>query len=199
LLNTIKMANIVAIFFCLLYYHFMRVVAGKYRGKILKDFELESTKPTTDRVKESIFNLIQFDVNGAVVLDLFAGTGALGIESISRGAKTTYFVDANPKAIEIITSNLNSIDGEYFVEKIDFQSYLKNTKNKFDIIFLDPPYKTDLGLKAINMIIENNLLKDEGIIIFETSEENNFELAYQGFDIKKKKYGKIIVFKMVKI
>ena len=84
----------------------MRVVAGRYRGKKLKEFELETTKPTLDRVKESMFNLVQFEIVDAVVLDLFSGTGALGVESISRGAKKTYFVDANPKAIKIIKENL---------------------------------------------------------------------------------------------
>lgn len=176
----------------------MRVVSGKYRGKILKEFELNSTKPTTDRVKESIFNLIQFDVVDAVVLDLFAGTGALGIEAISRGAKKTYLVDSNMQAIKIIKDNLNGIDGDYVVENIDYQTYLKTSKTKFDIVLLDPPYKTNFGLDAIRTLIEKDLINHGGIIIFETSEENNFDLNFEGFDIKKKKYGKIIVFKMVK-
>ena len=176
----------------------MRVVSGKYRGKILKEFELNSTKPTTDRVKESIFNLIQFDVVDAVVLDLFAGTGALGIEAISRGAKKTYLVDSNMQAIKIIKDNLNGIDGDYVVENTDYQTYLKTSKTKFDIVLLDPPYKTNFGLDAIRTLIEKDLINHGGIIIFETSEENNFDLNFEGFDIKKKKYGKIIVFKMVK-
>ena len=84
----------------------MRVISGKYRGKKLKEFDLNSTRPTTDRVKESIFNLIQFEVIDSVVLDLFSGTGALGVEAISRGAKKTYLVDTNTQAIAIIKENL---------------------------------------------------------------------------------------------
>lgn len=177
----------------------MRIVAGKYRGKVLKEFELNSTKPTTDRVKESIFNLIQFDVADSVVLDLFSGTGALGIEAISRGAKKVYLTDCNSQAINIIKSNLKGIDGEHVVQQTDYETFLNTIKEKFDIVLLDPPYKTDFGVKAIDLLITNNLLKDEAVIIFETSEENAFELNFEGFEIKKKKYGKIIVFKMEKI
>lgn len=176
----------------------MRIVSGKYRGKVLKEFDLDSTKPTTDRVKESIFNLIQFDVADSVVLDLFAGTGALGIEAISRGAKKTFLVDSNPKAIKIIKENLKGIDGDYVVFNEDYKSFLNSNKMAFDIVLLDPPYKTNLGIEAIEMLIKKDLLADDAIIIFETSEENKFELNFEGFEIKKKKYGKIVVFKMVK-
>lgn len=177
----------------------MRIVAGKYRGKVLKEFELGSTRPTTDRVKESIFNLIQFDVADSVVLDLFSGTGALGIEAISRGAKQVFMTDNNAQAIKIIQSNLKGIDGEHVVEQIDYESFLNKTKIKFDIVLLDPPYKTDYGIKAMNLLIKNNLLSDNAIIIFETSEENNFDIQLEGFKTSRKKYGTIIVFKMEKI
>lgn len=177
----------------------MRIVSGKYRGKILKEFNLDSTKPTTDRVKESIFNLIQFDILDSVVLDLFSGTGALGIEAISRGAKKVYLTDANPQAIKLIKENLKGIGGDYVFENVDYQTFLNATKMKFDIVFLDPPYKTDYGIKAIEILIEKKLLNDNAIIIFETSDENNFNLNFAGFEITKKKYGKIVVFKMVKV
>ena len=174
----------------------MRIVAGKYRGKILKEFALDTTKPTTDRVKESIFNLIQFDVCGAVVLDLFAGTGALGVEAISRGAKKVCFVDSNDKAISIIKENTKGLEGDFEIIKNDYAQFLKSTKTKFDIVLLDPPYMTDCGIKAIELLIDANLLNERAIIIFETSEENKFDLNYEGFNIKRKKYGKIVVFKM---
>lgn len=177
----------------------MRIVAGKYRGKVLKEFELNSTKPTTDRVKESIFNLIQFDVADSVVLDLFSGTGALGVEAISRGAKKVYFTDVNSQAIKIIQSNLKGIEGDYVVLQIDYEQFLNSVKIKFDIVLLDPPYKTDFGIKAIDLLIKNNLLNDNAIIIFETSEENNFDIQLEGFKTSKKKYGKIVVFKMEKL
>ena len=122
----------------------MRIVSGKYRGKILKEFDFITTKPTTDRVKESIFNLIQFDVANACVLDLFAGTGALGIEAISRGAKHVIFVDNNSQAIKLINENLKGIEGEYYVDQADYKTFLNKIQIKFDIVLLDPPYKTDL-------------------------------------------------------
>ena len=159
----------------------MRVVAGKYRGKKLKEFELNTTKPTLDRVKESIFNLIQFDVVDAVVLDLFSGTGALGIEAISRGAKKTYMVESNNQAIKIIKENLKGIEGDFVVENKDYIEFLNSTKAKFDIVLLDPPYNTNYGINAINKLIEKSLLNKNAIIIFETSEEKEFDLNVNGF------------------
>lgn len=176
----------------------MRIVSGRYRGKKLKEFELNTTKPTTDRVKESIFNLIQFDVADAVVLDLFAGTGALGIEAISRGAKLVHLIDANSQAVKIINENLNGIQGEYKVFNSDYKSYLKSTKLTYDIVLLDPPYKTNLGLEAIDFLISNNRINNNGIIIFETAADNEFNLNYSNFDIVKKKYGTIVVYKLIK-
>ena len=176
----------------------MRIISGKYKGKKLKEFNLNTTKPTLDRVKESIFNLIQFDIADAVVLDLFAGTGALGIEAISRGSLLTHLVDSNNQAIKIIKENLQNIQGEYVVYNLDFKTFLNNTKTKYDIVFLDPPYKTDYGIQAIKILMENNLLNDNAIIIFETSEENQISLNLDNFEISKKKYGSVIVFKLTK-
>ena len=177
----------------------MRVVAGKYRGKKLKEFELDSTRPTIDRVKESIFNLIQFDVQDAVVLDLFSGTGALGIEAISRGASKTVMVDNNIKAINIINENLKGIQGDFEVVNMHFDEYLKTVKDKFDIVLLDPPYKTDFGKVAIELMIKQNVLKENAIIIFETSDEKNVEFDYDMFNVKRKKYGTVAVYKMERI
>ena len=176
----------------------MRVVAGKYRGKKLKEFNLDTTKPTIDRVKESIFASIQFDVIDAVVLDLFSGTGALGIEAISRGAKKVFLVDKNIHAINIIKQNLNGIDGDYVVKNQDYISFLNEVKVKFDIVLLDPPYKTDFGVKSIELLLKNDLLNDNAIIMFETGEDANVELNFPQFEITKKKYGTVLVYKMVK-
>ena len=176
----------------------MRIISGKYRGKKLKEFNLDTTKPTLDRVKESIFNLIQFDVQDACVLDLFAGTGALGIEAISRGAKLTNLIDCNLQAIKIIQQNLEGIVGDYNVFNMDYEKYLVSTGQKFDIVFLDPPYKTDLGINALNIIEQRNLLNKNAIIIFETSSDNEFNLDLKNFDITKKKYGSVVVYKLVK-
>lgn len=176
----------------------MRIISGKYRGKKLKEFELNTTKPTLDRVKESIFNLIQFDVLDAVVLDLFSGTGALGIEAISRGAKKTFLVDKNPQAIKIIKENLKGIEGDYQVLNLDYFDFLKTNNTKFDIVLLDPPYKTDFGTNAIEYLINNNCLTEDGIIIFETAEERDFNFDYAGYKIDRKKYGTVAVYKFTK-
>lgn len=177
----------------------MRIISGKYRGKKLKEFELDSTRPTIDRVKEAIFNLIQFDVVDAVVLDLFSGTGSLGIEAVSRGADKTYLIDSNAEAIKIIKDNLKGIEGNYIVEQKDYVDFLNNTNEKFDIVLLDPPYKTEYGINAIQILVERNLLNDNAIIIFETSEEKQFSLNLDGFEVKKKKYGTVSVYKIEKL
>ena len=176
----------------------MRIISGRYRGKNLREFNFETTKPTTDRVKESIFNLIQFDVADSVVLDLFAGTGALGIESISRGCKMVHFVDSNNKAISLIKENLKGIEGQYEIINQSFENFLNTTKTKYDIVFLDPPYKTEYGIKAIDMLVKNDLLNTNAIIIFETSEENKFDLNFENFKLNTKKYGSVVVHKLVK-
>ena len=177
----------------------MRVISGKYRGKKLKEFELNTTKPTTDRVKESIFNLIQFDVMDAVVLDLFAGTGALGIEAISRGAKKTYLVDNNLQAISIIKDNTKNFTEDFEVVNKSALEFLNTTKTKFDIILLDPPYKSNFGMECINYIINNNLLNENGIIIFETARDLNFDFNHSNFKLTTHNYGTVAVHKLVKL
>lgn len=176
----------------------MRVISGKYRGKKLKEFELNTTKPTLDRVKEAMFNLIQFDVQNAVVLDLFSGTGALGIEAISRGAGQTILVDSNPQAIKIIKENLKGIEENFKLIQQDYLEFLINNNLRFDIVLLDPPYKTDFGINAINYLILNNKINDNGIIIFETSENKDFNFNYENYSVSKKKYGTVVVYKIVK-
>ena len=179
----------------------MRVIAGKYRGKILKEFSLASTKPTLDRVKESLFSSIQFDIIGANVLDLFSGTGALGIESISRGADSVDFVDSSSDAIKIINDNLKGIQGNFKVTKSDYFSYLNTMLSqgkKYDIVLLDPPFNTDFGIKAINFIISNDMLSDNGIIMYEKLYEPNFDIGFEGYNIRQKKYGTVGVVKISK-
>lgn len=176
----------------------MRIVSGKYRGKKLKEFDIATTRPTLDRVKESIFNLIQFEIVDAVVLDIFAGTGALGIEAISRGAKKTYLIDDNPKAINLIKENLKGIDGDYEILQIDAMEFLKVNNETFDIVLLDPPYATELGVKAIKFLIENERINSKGIIIFETSIDKDFDFSFDGYSVIKKRYGTVAVYKIMK-
>lgn len=180
----------------------MRVIAGKYRGKKLREFSLNSTKPTLDRVKESLFSSIQFDLIGAYVLDLFSGTGALGIESISRGAKCVDFVDSNPEAIKIIKENLQDIQCDFSINKIDYLTFLNDaikSGKKYDIVLLDPPFATDYGLKAIDFILTNNLLNKNGIIMYERAYTADFTLNHPNIKYQQRKYGTVGAVKIVKL
>lgn len=163
----------------------MRIISGKYKGKKIQGFDIDGTRPTMDRVKESLFAMIQNEITDSVCLDLFAGSGSLGIEALSNGAKKCYFVDSNPTMIKILKQNLKDIENAIIINN-DYKKALKNINEQFDIIFLDPPYHKLLINDAIKTIIELNLLKEDGIIICEYEEENincNLEL------IKEKKYG----------
>ena len=120
----------------------MRVITGKARGVQLKTPEGMTTRPTTDRVKEALFSIIQFEIPGAKVLDLFGGTGQLGIEALSRGAKSAVFVDAGEPACRLIRENLKrtKLEADARVVRSDYLTYLKNCRETFQIILLDPPY-----------------------------------------------------------
>ena len=161
----------------------MRVISGIYKGKKL-EYNIEGTRPTMDRVKESLFGMIQSYIKGSTVLDLFAGTGSLGIEALSNGAKKVVLVDKNEEAIKVIKKNVSDMSNIEVV-KNDYANYLNNCKIKFDIIFLDPPYHENLIENAIKSIIKNNLLNDKGIIVCEI--EDNFKCNLNL--IKEKKYG----------
>lgn len=170
----------------------MRVVAGKYRAKKLQEFSLGSTRPTLDRVKEAIFSSIQFDVMGAKVLDLFSGTGALGIEAISRGAKLTYFVDNEKKAIDIIKSNLKGITEEYKVCYGDYMTFLKENKDlKFNVVLLDAPFNTDFAENSIEFLIKNNMIEENGVIVFEKDYNKEYLKEFNGYKRTDKKYGTV--------
>jgi len=172
----------------------MRVVAGKYRGKNLESPKDDNVRPTTTRIKETIFNIIQFEVQDAVCLDLFCGSGALGIECLSRGAKRVVFVDKSKDSIELTNTNLKGIEKNYDIYMMDFLSYLRNAKlkgEKFDLIFLDPPYKTTLAEIAIEAILEGDLLSDNGKIIFEHAEDKNYDLNRIGYKQRTKVMGTV--------
>lgn len=168
----------------------------KQDGTKLDTLSGEDTRPTLDRVKEALFNIIQNYIYDAEVLDLFSGSGALAIESISRGAKRAVSCDNSKKAIQIIKANTQKCHFQEEIEVInkDYKKTLEDIKNKkFDIIFLDPPYKTDFGLVAIEIIMKTDLLKDEGIIVFETDREDEYINSINEYakilDIRK--YGRV--------
>ena len=154
----------------------VRVISGKAGGLRLKTLEGLKTRPTADRIKESLFNIINLCVNGAEVLDLFAGSGALGIEALSRGAKFAIFIDNNKESIAVIKSNLlhTALEQLSEVYQTDFETGLKKLKEanrKYDIIFLDPPYGKGLEFKAIEEIAKHQLLKADGLIILENEQK----------------------------
>ena len=174
----------------------MRVITGKARGIQLKTPEGMLTRPTADRVKEALFSIINFDLPGAAVLDLFGGTGQLGIEALSRGAKRAVFVDHQAKACELIKENLRrtKFTAQGSVVRGDYLEYLKRTKEKFDIILLDPPYAEIFLENALNCIAEIDILGDNGIIVAERPIEKSLDIQLPGFIRSKDyKYGKTLI------
>ena len=148
----------------------MRVISGSFKGRRLTAPKGLSIRPTPDKVKGAIFNILGDRIIESSFLDLFAGTGAVGIEALSRGAKEVVFVDNNTKAINTIKKNLSIFNIQYPIFKIvnvDAVEFIKKTDHQFDFMFLDPPYKSDLGEKALIEISSFNILKEDGEIIWE--------------------------------
>lgn len=179
----------------------MKIISGFLKGRIIKGFNLEGTRPTMDRVKESLFAMIQNKVKDSIVLDLFAGSGNLGIEAISNGAKVSYFNDINKSCIKVINDNINNFNIEDKCSVLNKSwegalKYLNSSSLKFDLIFLDPPYKMENLNVVIDKLIEYDLLNEGALIVCEMSNDylndwNNLE------KIKNKKYGDkfIIIYK----
>lgn len=171
----------------------MRVISGKARGTSLYSLDGNHTRPTTDRVKESMFSIINFNIADGVILDLFSGSGALGIEAISRGAEKCYFVENSKQAADIVRKNLEKTNCvENAILKItDFKVFLNSVDEKFDVILLDPPYNKKMCDEAMKIIYERNLLKDDGVIMCETEFD---EIITTDFTKKKDyKYGKTML------
>lgn len=154
----------------------MRIISGKARGTKINTIDEVTTRPTLDRVRESLFNIIQNYVSNTYVLDIFAGSGALGIEALSRGAKQAVFCDINKDAVKIINENLmkTRLNENATVYNMNYKKMIeKLSKNdlKFDIVFVDPPYKENIAVNSVKLIIQNNLLNENGIVIIETDEK----------------------------
>ena len=174
----------------------MRVITGKARGINLKTPEGLQTRPTADRVKEALFSIIQFDIPGARVLDLFGGTGQLGIEALSRGAKSATFVDASNTACNLIRENLKRtrLQEESRVICSDYLAFLGRCSEKYDIIFLDPPYAEVFLENALNRIADIDILQSGGIIITERPLEKELSMDFPGYSRSKDyKYGKVLL------
>ena len=174
----------------------MRVITGKARGVQLKTPEGLKTRPTSDRVKEALFSIIQFDVPNTRVLDLFGGTGQLGIEALSRGAKSAVFVDADEKACNLIKENLRrcKMESNAQVVRSDYLDYLRRCRQKFDIILLDPPYAEVFLENALKMISEIDILESGGIIVAERPVGKPLLWEFSGFSRSKDyKYGQTLL------
>ena len=174
----------------------MRVIAGKAKGVVLKTPDGMLTRPTADRVKEALFSVLQFDLPGATVLDLFGGTGQLGIEALSRGAKRAVFVDEREDACRLISENLKrtKFTDKASVHRSDYAVYLKKCSEKFDIILLDPPYAEVFLENSLNLITEIDILQSGGIIVTERSVEKSLTVEFSGYQRSKDyKYGKTLL------
>lgn len=170
----------------------MRIIGGEFKGLKLTPFDGNEIRPTADRVKESIFNILMFEIPESNVLDLFCGSGALGLESLSRGAKKVHFNDNSPHSIAVLTQNLKKIKGklDYKVTRLDFVNCLNNCSEKYDIIFIDPPYASPAGEQALRIIGEKKLLSDGGVALFER--DRVFEGEIEGLEVfDKRKYGSV--------
>ena len=174
----------------------MRVITGSARGVQLKTPEGLKTRPTSDRVKEALFSIIQFDVPCARVLDLFGGTGQLGIEALSRGAKSAVFVDEGEKACALIRENLKRtrLDSSAKVIRSDYLQYLQNCRETFDIVFLDPPYAEVFLENALNKLAEIDILETGAIIVAERPVNKELPWELPGFTKSKDyKYGNTLL------
>lgn len=177
----------------------MRVISGIARGTKLNSIESLSTRPTLDRVKEALFNIIQNKIEDTIVLDLFSGSGAIAIEFLSRGARKAYLCENNHTATKMIYANLDKtrLKDKAIVIAKDYRKTLENFKQEniqFDIIYLDPPYQTNFAVDATKKILSLDLLKEKGTLIIETDDEKRELLELEKLNIKIddiRKYGRV--------
>ena len=171
----------------------MRVISGTRRGRKLCEIEGMAIRPTTDRVKESMFNLIQGKIPSAEVLDAFGGTGALGIEALSRGAKSAVCVDCEEKSLAVAKKNYEMCGFSAELVKSSANSYLESTDRQFDIIFMDPPYNKGLVSPALEIIKRRSILKQDGIIVIERDGVED-KFSADGYSVlKERKYGRTVI------
>ena len=176
----------------------MRVISGTARGTKLNTVDELTTRPTLDRVKEAIFNIVQNKIEDAIILDLFSGSGAIGIEFLSRGCTKAYLCDISKKAIAYINQNLERtrLKENAVVINKDYKKCLQDLSKEgisFDIIYIDPPYKDDIAVKSVKEILSLKLLKEKGLIIIETDEKDREIEELKNLDVQiidSRKYGR---------
>ena len=178
----------------------MKIISGEFKGRVVKGYDIDGTRPTMDRVKESLFGMIQGSVKNSIVLDLFAGTGNLGLEAISNGASFCYFNDNNIKCTSLIEKFCSElrIKEKVRILKMHYDKalhFLLDNHVKFDIVFLDPPYKMECLNEIVNFILSNEMINKNGIVVCEV---DTLYLDIHGLEkIKEKKYGNkyIVIYK----
>ena len=171
----------------------MRIIGGKYKSRVLAEFPGTDVRPTGDRVKESLFNILSLKIGGARVLDLFCGSGALGLECLSRGAKEAVFNDFSSESIRLLEKNMKALGvvkgAEGKVSTLDFSVCLDGLKGGFDLIFLDPPYRFEYGVPALEKIARRGLLNENGIAVYER--DKPFEERIDGLEkYDERRYGR---------
>ncbi len=171
----------------------MRIIGGKYRSRVLAEFAGDDVRPTSDRAREALFNILALKIAGARVLDLFAGSGALGLESLSRGAREVVFNDASKESVAIVKKNLATLKADVnegaTVLHYDFSVCLEMQRQPFDVIFIDPPYREEYGKKALEKIASLDLLSGGGVAVYER--DRPFEGEIDGLEkYDERKYGK---------
>ena len=172
----------------------MRIIGGQYRSRVLAEFGGQDVRPTSDRAKESLFNILANKTYGARVLDLFAGSGSLGLESLSRGAKEVVFNDLSKDSVAIVKKNLTSlkipVGGESAkVYNYDYATCLSLLRGEFDLIFIDPPYALEIGVEALKTVAQKGLLSENGVAVFERDRPFAYEI--EGLiQYDERKYGK---------
>ncbi len=170
----------------------MRIIAGKHCGRVLAEFKGQDIRPTSDRVKESLFQILSEKLVGARVLDLFCGSGALGIESISRGAKYVVFNDISKDSLAVCKKNLAAVKEEGELHVHDYRSCLATVSGKFDIIFADPPYREEFTAEILKIVAARKLLAKDGLVVIESERE---ESAAEGWEISDvRRYGRTKIF-----
>lgn len=167
----------------------MRIIGGTYRGRALAEFSGKDIRPTSDRAREALFNILGGKLVGARVLDLFCGSGALGLESLSRGAREVVFNDCSADSVAVLRKNLERMKLSPKVYQKDYLACLASLKEPFDLIFLDPPYRCEYALPALEKIRSGGLLADDGIVVYER--DRSFAEEPLGFAVyDERKYGK---------
>ncbi len=154
----------------------MRIIGGKYRGRVLAGFKGQDIRPTADRVKESLFNILAPEIHGSNMLDLFCGSGSVGLEALSRGADLVVFNDVSKESLAVLKKNLALLKADALVYNLDYKALLERLDITFDIIYIDPPYKSGAGVEALKCIAARNLLNTGGVAVLESDKPFSGEI-----------------------